>query len=47
MISREIEDTTGDTDAMGTLADLYTEIGDYEEAAKWYDKYIRNLGKEN
>ncbi|KIZ06926.1 FLU chloroplast precursor, alternative spliced version l-FLP [Monoraphidium neglectum] len=40
-ISREIKEFTGDADAYGTIADCYTEMGDFELAAVNYDKYIR------
>ncbi|KIZ06832.1 hypothetical protein MNEG_1119 [Monoraphidium neglectum] len=40
-ISREMKEFTGDADAYGTIADCYTEMGDFEHAAVNYDKYIR------
>ena len=30
----------GDTDALGAVADLYTETGDLERAGRYYDLYI-------
>mmetsp|Transcript_23989 Transcript_23989/g.77975 ORF Transcript_23989/g.77975 Transcript_23989/m.77975 type:complete len:355 (+) Transcript_23989:7173-8237(+) len=42
-ISDEIEDYTGDADALGTIADLHTETGNLEEAAKFYDRYMAAL----
>ena len=42
-ISGEMGDTTGDSDACGTIADIYTEMGELEEAAKYYDKYIQMM----
>ncbi|CAG9461586.1 unnamed protein product [Pedinophyceae sp. YPF-701] len=39
-ISGEIQDYVGDADAYGTIADLYTELGDYEKAAEYYDLYL-------
>jgi len=39
-ISREMGDHVGDADAYGTIADIYTDMGDLEAAAKNYDKYI-------
>ncbi|GBF92346.1 hypothetical protein Rsub_05548 [Raphidocelis subcapitata] len=40
-ISREMAEFTGDADAYGTIADCWTELGDFEAAAVNYDKYIR------
>lgn len=39
-LSSEIGDRVGDADAYGTIADIYTEIGEFEKAALYYDKYI-------
>lgn len=39
---REGEDS-GNTKAYGAIADCYTELGDLERAAKFYDKYIARL----
>lgn len=39
-ISKEINEYTGDADAFGTIADCYTDMGDLEKAAQFYDKYI-------
>ena len=39
-MSGEIGDTTGDADAYGQIADLYTDLGDLESAGTYYDKYI-------
>ncbi|XP_077230478.1 protein FLUORESCENT IN BLUE LIGHT, chloroplastic-like isoform X2 [Tasmannia lanceolata] len=39
---REGEDS-GSTEAYGAIADCYTELGDLEGAAKFYDKYIARL----
>ncbi|CAI5525171.1 unnamed protein product [Closterium sp. Naga37s-1] len=33
----------GDTEAYGAIADCYTEIGDLENAAKYYDRYISRM----
>jgi tetratricopeptide (TPR) repeat protein len=33
-------DNTGVADAMGVIADMYTELGQLDKAAHWYDKYI-------
>ena len=45
-ISKEIGDYTGDTDALGAIADIYTEIGDLENAGKYYDLYLDALNDE-
>lgn len=42
-ISRETGDRVGDADAYGTIADIYTDIGDLELAAKYYDLYIGKM----
>lgn len=33
-------------DAYGTIADIYTDLGDFERAGQYYDRYIEQLGKE-
>ncbi|XP_009775170.1 protein FLUORESCENT IN BLUE LIGHT, chloroplastic-like [Nicotiana sylvestris] len=40
--SRNGEDS-GSTEAYGAIADCYTELGDMERAAKYYDQYIARL----
>ena len=42
-ISRATGDCVGDADACGTIADLYTELGQFEKAAEWYDRYISRM----
>lgn len=42
-ISSEINDHIGDADAFGTIADVYTEMGNFERAAEYYDKYIAQM----
>ncbi|KAG9147910.1 hypothetical protein Leryth_003506 [Lithospermum erythrorhizon] len=42
---REGEDS-GNTEAYGAIADCYTELGDLERAAKYYDQYIARLEKD-
>ena len=44
-MSKEMNDFTGDTDALGTLADLYSEAGDLDTAGKYYDMFIANLAE--
>ena len=36
----DINEYVGDADAYGTIADLYTSLGDFEKAALFYDQYI-------
>jgi len=42
-ISRDIDDHIGDADAYGTIADVYTDLGEFEKAAMYYDKYISTM----
>jgi tetratricopeptide (TPR) repeat protein len=44
-ISQEIDEYTGDSDAYGNIADIYTELGDLEKAAKYYDLYIERMNE--
>ncbi|XP_002988990.2 protein FLUORESCENT IN BLUE LIGHT, chloroplastic [Selaginella moellendorffii] len=37
---------SGYTEALGAIADCYTELGDLENAAKFYDQYIARLDNE-
>lgn len=45
-ISKEIKNTDGDTDALGAIADIYTELGDLENAGRYYDLYLAALNDE-
>ncbi|KAJ8552998.1 hypothetical protein K7X08_020391 [Anisodus acutangulus] len=42
LAARHGEDS-GSTEAYGAIADCYTELGDLEQAAKYYDQYIARL----
>lgn len=42
-LSRKMNDHVGDADAYGTIADIYTDMGEFEQAAKYYDKYISQM----
>eukprot|EP00245_Coleochaete_scutata_P006474 TRINITY_DN20926_c0_g1_i1.p1 TRINITY_DN20926_c0_g1~~TRINITY_DN20926_c0_g1_i1.p1 ORF type:complete len:369 (-),score=85.01 TRINITY_DN20926_c0_g1_i1:329-1435(-) len=42
-ISRRTGEQSGDTEAIGAIADCYTELGDLENGAKYYDRYIARL----
>jgi pentatricopeptide repeat protein len=37
---------TGDADAYGTMADCYTDMGEFEKAAVYYDKYIERMNRD-
>lgn len=45
--SRKCGEHSGDTEAYGAIADCYTELGDLEKAAKYYDKYIMRMEEED
>ena len=36
-------DNVGDVDAYGTIADIYTEMGNFDTAAQYYDRYIERM----
>lgn len=42
-LSKREGEESGNTEAYGAIADCYTELGDLEQAAKFYDKYIARL----
>ncbi|KAI5663593.1 hypothetical protein M9H77_22916 [Catharanthus roseus] len=42
-ISKKEGEESGNTEAYGAIADCYTELGDLERAAKYYDQYIARL----
>ncbi|PSS18122.1 Protein FLUORESCENT IN BLUE LIGHT like [Actinidia chinensis var. chinensis] len=42
-ISEREGENSGNTEAYGAIADCYTELGDLERAAKFYDNYIARL----
>ncbi|GLJ19135.1 hypothetical protein SUGI_0343660 [Cryptomeria japonica] len=42
-ISEKTKEHSGSTEAYGAIADCYTELGDLETAAKYYDNYIERL----
>ena len=45
-ISDQLGDHVGDADALGSIADMYTEMGDLENAGRYYDMYLDALNKE-
>lgn len=42
-LSKVMNDHVGDVDAYGSIADIYTEIGNFDKAAEYYDKYIAGM----
>uniref|UniRef100_A0A7N0TYM9 Uncharacterized protein n=1 Tax=Kalanchoe fedtschenkoi TaxID=63787 RepID=A0A7N0TYM9_KALFE len=42
-ISKREGEHSGSTEAYGAIADCYTELGDLEQAGKYYDRYIARL----
>lgn len=42
-LSKREGEESGNTEAYGAIADCYTELGDLEKAAKFYDQYIARL----
>lgn len=42
-LSARYGEDSGSTEAYGAIADCYTELGDLEQAAKYYDQYIARL----
>lgn len=45
-ISQSVGDYTGDADAYGTMADCYTDLGEFDQAAIFYDKYIDRMSSD-
>jgi tetratricopeptide (TPR) repeat protein len=45
-ISDETGDHVGDADAYGTIADCYTDMGEFEKAAEFYDRYISRMNSD-
>jgi tetratricopeptide (TPR) repeat protein len=46
LMLQTVGDAAGDTDALGAIADIYTEIGDLENAGRYYDLYLDALNRE-
>jgi len=42
-LSEVMNDHIGDVDAYGSIADIYTEMGNFDRAAEFYDKYIAGM----
>ncbi|GLT59428.1 hypothetical protein SLA2020_322460 [Shorea laevis] len=45
-VSEREKEESGNTEAYGAIADCYTELGDFEKAGQFYDKYIDRLEKD-
>ncbi len=45
-ISKDMNDFVGDADAYGTIADIYTELGQFDKAGQYYDKYIDCMARD-
>jgi pentatricopeptide repeat protein len=45
-ISGQMQEFTGDADAYGTIADCYTDLGEFEKAAMYYDKFIDCMNRD-
>ena len=45
-ISKEMDDFVGDADSYCTISDIYTEMGNFDTAAQFYDKYIERMDTE-
>lgn len=43
LLSLELEDTAGDVDTLGFLADLCVEMGDLSRAGKLYDRVLEGI----
>ena len=47
ILSEEMSEFTGDADAYGSIADVYTDLGEFEKAAVFYDKYIQRMQEDS
>ena len=45
-ISQEMGDHVGDADAYDVIADIHTDLNDFDQAAIYYDKYIETMTTE-
>lgn len=46
-ISKELGDASGDVDTLGSIADVYVEMGEFEKAAKIYDDVLYAIQNED
>jgi len=42
-LSEALGDHTGDADVYGAMADMHTELGEYDKAGEYYDKLINSM----
>jgi tetratricopeptide (TPR) repeat protein len=42
-LSKVMNDHVGDVDAYGSIADIYTELGNFDKAVEYYDMYIAGM----
>lgn len=42
-ISQDMREYTGDADAYGTIADCLADMGEFDKAGEYYDKYIERM----
>lgn len=45
-VSIAMEEFSGDADVFGEIADLYTQLGDLEQAAEYYDRCIAAIASD-
>ena len=46
-LAAEHDDHSGETDALGVIADIYADMDMLEDAAEYYDKYFNSLQEED
>lgn len=44
-LSKVMSDHVGDVDAYGSIADIYTELGNFDKAVEYYDLYIAGMNE--
>ena len=44
-LSKVMNDHVGDVDAYGSIADIYTELGNFDKAVEYYDLYIAGMNE--
>lgn len=42
-LSETMKEYMGDADAYGSIADIYADMGDFDQAASYYDQYIQRM----
>jgi tetratricopeptide (TPR) repeat protein len=46
-LSVDHDDHSGETDALGVIADIYTDMDQLEVASEYYDRYFKSLQEED